>query len=276
MKSIVCTLLLFSFLLAACAAVPPSPTPSPVPSATFTPVPAPTQTLSPTPEAPAIDEHDLNPAYEQAVSQEFMGVQINASLITDKSLDPIIKKVTIDDATYAEFIAKTFYEVWKGRGGELTFEEYMAAWAKAQESGLPEDWRVVEIKDIWANDLADGKGYEQRPYTIWPMFSGQALSRVMGIENFSIALVSGKAVKNVTVMNSEGGGYGTNLDPETNTLYIYGTVYAGYYGEKSIASGLSGIPWWLIRNTGGSVSGYGSEDNELKRLLVDGELEVYP
>ena len=93
-------------LLTACAPAAPENRPTGAPENRSTPTPPPTATEAPTAtptEAPA-EQIDLKPNYEQKVAVEYMGVQINASLITDQSLDPVITKVTVGEKAYAEFL----------------------------------------------------------------------------------------------------------------------------------------------------------------------------
>jgi hypothetical protein len=226
-----------------------------------------------------IDEHDLEPAYVQEVSREFMGVHINAELITDKSLDPVIRKVTVGESAYAEFIARTVFKVWWSKGEvkhsgtptEKDFKDFMALWAKAQQSGLPEDWQKVQVNDIWANDLEDGNGYVQKPYKIWFMYDGQTPEGVRGISNLSIALVFSNRVDNITRFKNEEyrQGLGTNIN--NNFLFVYvGIFQMGVYGKDTTSGAISRAPTWLIRNTGDnfSVSGYPSwGDSRLHKLL---------
>jgi len=270
-------------LLTACAPAAPEnrPTGTPENRSTLTPPPTATPTEAPTPtatEAP-VEQIDLKPNYEQKVAVEYMGVQINASLITDESLDPVITKVTVGEKAYAEFLARSLYKVWLKKGGpegsgpatDTTFEQFMALWATAQQSGQEADWRQVQIKNIWANDIPT-PGYEQHPYTIWFMHAGQTPEDVRGISQMSVAFISIGSSRNITVMNEEGWGMGTNIF--SDNLYFYDSVYPGYYDSRSLASGLSGTPWWLIRNRGGNISGYGQEDVSLRKLLINGGISV--
>lgn len=284
MKKMAAALLLLS-ILASCG-MPPAGTTATVtvaatatPQATSAPAPQATATETPTP----VDEHDLRPAYIETVSQEFMGVMINSQLIVDKSLDPIIRKVTIPDAVHAEFIARTFFKVWWRRGEvahsgaatEKDFKAFMALWETAQATNDPADWRKVELRDIWANDLTDGNGYQQEPYVIWPMyFGGSAPEGVRGIEELSIALVKGRKVKNITMFkdNLYEEGWGTNL--EDATLYVYCT-YAEL-DRTNTAIALIGVTfWWLDHNSGKVMSGYPSRpDRTLYKFLRSGGVNV--
>jgi len=241
---------------------------------------------TPTPELIKMEEHDLNPAYTETVLREFMGVKINAELITDQSLDPEVTKVTVSEKAYTEFIARIIFKVW-WKKGEMThsgiateedFKVFMELWQKAQESNDPTNWQKVQINNIWANDLNDGNGYIQKPYTIWPMYEGEAPEGVRGIDKIAVALVNGRRVKNLTLFdeNPYDIGLGTNLDGKT--LFMYGGLANGVYRScvKCTASGLGTLAWWLNRNSGGRISGYGSGHKDLSKILLNGGLEIYP
>ncbi len=285
-------LVLTATLLTACSQTQPVSTTTP----TLSPTAQPTQTATSTPEAtaipkapeatptetPILDEHDLKPAYTETVNETFMGVAINAQLITDESLDPEIKKVTVEPKTYAEFIARTVFDVWwskgdtphKGNYTDTDFKNFMALWAKAQQTNDPNDWKQVELNNIWANDLNDGNGYKQQPYTIWPMYSGtQAPEGVRGINNFAIALVKANVMKDTTKFSNNvyDEGYGSNVDGEN--LYVYeGILNMGFSPDKySVSSLMAGATsQWLIVNSGGGFSGYNNWgiDTTILNLLI--------
>jgi len=271
-------------LLTACAPAAPEnrPTGAPENRSTPTPPPTATPTEAPTPtptEAPA-EQIDLKPNYEQKVAVEYMGVQINASLITDQSLDPVITKVTVGEKAYAEFIARSLYKVWLKKGGpegsgpatDTTFEQFMALWATAQQSGQEADWRQVQIKNIWANEIAT-PGYEQHPYTIWFMHEGETPEDVRGISEMSIALVKTSRMKNITAFNDNEYDEGMGLNFEGKNMYFYLGLINVHYSSGLTASNMPSFYWWLIRNSGGSISGYPSRgDNNLKSILIKGGL----
>jgi len=228
----------------------------------------------------ALEQIDLKSNYEQKVSVEYMGVQIDASLITDESLDPVIKKVTVGETAYAEFVARSIYKVWLRKGGpdgtgpkaETTFEQFMALWSTAQQSGSEADWRQVQVKNIWANDIPT-PGYEQHPYTIWFMHEGQTPEDVKGISNLSIALVKTHKMKNITAFNNNEYDEGMGLNFEGKNMHFYLGLINVHYSSGLTASGLPTFYWWLIRNSGGSVSGYPTQgDDSLKSILVKGGL----
>jgi len=212
--------------------------------------PTPTPAATVTEVATPINEHELKPAYTEKVSQKYMGVQINAELITDESQDPMIKKVTIPEAVYSEFIARTIFKVWwdkgptvhPGTGTDSDFNAFMKLWSQAQTSGKQEDWEKVALNLPAVNDLNDGNGYKLKPYTIWPMYSGQAPDGIRGINDMAIALVGRSVDKNVTLVSDEFG-LGSNLDNDNLMVYVkLNVIYPDLKYE--IASALSEIWTW--------------------------------
>jgi hypothetical protein len=255
--------------------------PTPTPGATSTPTHTETPTPEPTPTPTSINEKDLQPAYTETINEKFMGVVINAQLITDESLDPLIRKVTVSESVYAEFIARTIFKTWWLKGevrhtGAPTkedFKNFMALWAKAQETNDPNDWKQVQLNNIWANDLNDGTGYKQQPYTIWPMYSGtQVPEGVRGINNFAILLVKASRMKNIDMFrnNAYQEGMGTNILNEN--LYVYNGFVNSNNGNEGVASSVAYTAIWLIKNSGSGASGYGSIDTDLTKLLLRGSL----
>jgi len=252
------------------------PTITETPSLTKTP----TSTETATPTEIPVSEMDLEPAYTEKVSQEFMGVKINAELITDKSLDPEIKKVTVPETTYAEFIARTIFKVWRKKGAtpqtgtatETDFKNFMALWAKAQASGDPTDWAKVQINDIWANDLNDGIPYAtgQKPYSIWPEFSGTAPEGIRGIDKTVVVVAHATSLKNTTTSPDEVG-FGTNFDDKK--LYLYSGPFLEHWNKSGVASVVASIEGYLVLNHG-SQTLRGFTDHDLYNLLINGGIAV--
>jgi hypothetical protein len=270
-----------------------------------TPTPNPTDTLQPSPivvqktletataeptsiptlvatETP-VNEYELKPAYTEKVSQKFMGVQINAELITDESLDPVIKKVTVSETAYAEFIARSVFNIWqnnseKGKTYPATedgFKQFMAIWAQAQQSGT--GWEEVQFP-IWVNDLNDGNGYVQKQETIWPMYSGNAPEGVRGISTISAVLLNGTKIDNMTHFSNSAYlvGFGINIDKEK--LYFYAateSVYGFPNLNENTCNGVASFDNWAIRNNGRSFSGDNAFfDTSLKKLLLNNNFSV--
>lgn len=250
--------------------------------ATFTATPTSTPVSTTTPERTAIVEIDLKPNYAQEVSREFMGVKINASLITDKSLDPVITKVTVGDEAYAEFIARSIYKVWLSKGDingngpvvDTNFEQFMELWAVAQKSGKEEDWRKVQVKNISANDLATD-GYNQNYYDVWFMHDGKVPKDITSINKISIVLMKSGASENITMANESTSGKGTNIF--ANTLYYYRMPAQGSYRPGDIAAGIASFPKWLIINTPKTmIAKVYNLDSLLTNLLLNtGNLQVH-
>jgi len=283
------TLMVLLALLTACAPAAPQPTATPENRATATPentpTPPPTATETPTAtptEAPA-EQIDLKPNYEQKVAVEYMGVQINASLITDQSLDPVITKVTVGEKAYAEFLARSLYKVWLKKGGPegtgpataATFEQFMALWSTAQQSGQEADWRQVQIKKIWANEIAT-PGYEQHPYTIWFMHAGETPEDVRGVEKFTIALVNGSKVQNILPNGEDylhGAGAGSNID--NNGFYVYMGIDFSFGGKGAVFGKVADTSNWLIRNAGNPKTiRDGSLDQIMYKFLKNAGMKV--
>lgn len=225
-------------------------TPTPAPTITRTPLP----TIDKHPPTPTVErpvEWDLNPFYEKKIDTEWEGVRIKASILIDESLRDNIESINMMDSLLAEIVARTIHYVWysrnnpdvpwasyeqivKGSGGyaQCTLSEesvypYMDLWSKAQKTGDYADWSKVQIRNVWMNDLSDGNGYVQKPYTIWPLFEGDAPDGVLAIKSITFVFVDTCAVKNVikkeTLNNDrielKNPSWGTNFD--NNTLFVY-------------------------------------------------------
>ena len=213
----------------------PRPTDTPLPTATNTPTP----TLVPTPTLGIPVENDLNPSYVQTMSTEYMGVKLNLELITDSSMNPEITKVTVDEEMFTYVMARNVFRVWwvKGSPGKNTddipteddFMSFMELWAKAQETNDPEDWKKVQIDNLYANDLNDGEGYVQRPYSVWFMYNGdeEPPDGVNPITLVSVALVKAGIPKNVSEAYGFLGSdvYGANLNDYNMVFYLGNEKY---------------------------------------------------
>ncbi|HMN01114.1 MAG TPA: hypothetical protein PKC99_19095, partial [Anaerolineales bacterium] len=239
---------------------------------------------------------DLRPAYVEKVSRKFMGAQIDASLITDGSLDPTIRKVTVGEQAYAEFMARSIYGVWANYHPGETLETYMQMIAEVQRG----ERDPLDIAfPVYANDARDGIPYQnadksvnsaaQKKYLVIPWYTGEAPKEVDGVEvrgvsEFSIALVNGKKVKNITLIadNLYDAGEGETLDKAT--WYSYQTAdYIPKFASKptqrnrSLATMMAGFKWWLTNYHGQQITGYLSEPPKaLIDLLVNGGLSIEP
>ena len=209
----------------------PSPTETPVPTATDTPTP----TLVPTPTLGIPVENDLNPSHVQTIVTEYMGVKFNLELITDSSMNPEITKVIIDEEMFTYVMAKNILRIWwvKGSPGKGVddiaisdddLKSFMSLWAKAQETNDPEDWQKVQIDNLYANDLNDGEGYVQRPYSVWFMYNGneEPPDGIKPITLISVALVKTGVPNNVSKAYGFLGSdvYGANLNDYNIVFYI--------------------------------------------------------
>lgn len=296
-------ILLFALLFALASCVPASPQTSEVLEtsevlATFTPtavpptVVPPTITPRPTETQVPISESDLKikDSRTEIVSLKYMGVQIDAKLITDESLDPVIKKVTVGEQAYAEFMAKSIYGVWENYHKGFSFETYMQWLAEVQQGKRnPLDVAIP----IYANDLKDGVPYQnpdksvnsaaQKRYLVIPWYKGAAPqspdgSEVRALSEINIALVNGKKVKNITLFkdNEYGWGAGTNLDGDV--LYFYSTERFNSNPNNKVnntAAVLSEFKMWMIKNVGSTFTGYPNfGDQSLWKLLLNGGFTV--
>lgn len=250
----------------------PALTPTLVPTDTF--IPSPTPTLVPTPTAlptPVFTsvENDLSPSFAQSISTEYMGVKFNLELITDSSLSPKITKIELEEGfehTLAAIVAIDMFEMWWAKGpvphnydpnnfdlGELKdeFNSFMDLWARAEETGNPEDWEKIQISRILANDLNDGYGYQMNHYNFWMMYNGETPEGITGVRTFSIAFVSTTEVKNIQTSwhSSYSGefvaGYGMNIDKDRLIIYLGHTAFR--YAETFGGCGVSCLPAALVR-----------------------------
>lgn len=200
----------------------------------------------------------------------------------------------MNDRAYAEFIARSVFKVWWTKGNEKQsgspkeedFKNFMTLWSTAQNSGLEEGWRKVQVNEVWANDVQT-EGYDQDPYTMWFGYEGDdAPQDVKPISKFSIAIVKANKMKNITMFsnNEHNEGAGTNLD-ERSLVISYGatglifSVKDPEIQKFGIAGHLSDTSWWLKINNGGGHSGYNPTSNRglddtAKKLLTNG-LKVY-
>jgi len=240
-----------------------TPTNTPEPTDTPTPTLVPTPTEIPTPVFASV-ENDLNPAYIQTISTDYMGVKFNLELITDSSLGPEITKIRLEggfEHVLAAVIAKDIFEIWWAKGPvphsfdphnfnlsevRADFESFMSLWSRAQETNDPEDWEKVQINKIFANDLNDDRGYQMNPYNFWVMFDGETPDGITSVKTFSVAFVDTLEVKNIQIswVSSFPGeftaGYGMNIDKDRLIVYLGDTDFR--YAEISGGCGVSCVP----------------------------------
>jgi hypothetical protein len=244
---------------------------------------------APTP-VPNDIEKDLNPSYIQKTDWEYMGVRIKAELITDSSLKSRFTAVMVPNSTYAEFIARVVFKAWWEKGPEKhsnlytedDFQNFMVLWSTAQKSGKVEDWEKVQLNNIYANDLNDGKGYIPKPYNIWPMYEGEKPLRAIGVSVISFAVVDTSSMSNIDRQSDINGisydiGWGTNLDGGTLLVYsgtdTYFTAHSYNLG-RIVDDMLSTAPQWLVDNEGNGLS-ISYDYTDLHGLLYNGGLVVY-
>ena len=250
------------------------PTETPVPTSTPTPLPTETNTPSPTDTPlPTIVKHrptptversvewDINPFFEKRIDTEWKGVRIKASILIDESLKDELESIEMFDDLLAEIVARTIFVAWYSQHSSVVwnayyssapgnrwlvyddneFYSYMDLWSQAQKSGEEIDWRKVQINNIWANDLSDGKGYYPQPYNFWPMYEGEDVpENVKAMQRFTYAFTGHDASKNLTMVRrapstkAVPSGYGKNFS-DGEFLFILGR----YYNKNEISAGSS-------------------------------------
>lgn len=301
MKKILISILLVSSFLFGCASLAPdpaikssmeltsaSPASTITPEATITSKPTSTATLKPTETKVMVVEKEVQPIYEENFAINYKNVAIKASIITDKSLDPLIKKVYLNpnfktypgeksDAAFGNFISHLFFKVWwvnglihhEGKPQTEDFENFMQMWATAQETNSPDDWEKVQMTIKKVNDLNDGDGYKTKEMRIWPMFDGVTPDGIRGVSELKIAFVRQGKMKNASVFEIYDGLYkfdmGSNIDH--GVLYEYTGVSFGAVSDENapitsnnLIIGMSGIPAYMI-------SGIRKYDRELVSYL---------
>lgn len=225
------------------------PTETPEPSPTLIPTQVPTETpvITPTPTEPPV-EWDLDPFIEKSIDYVWEGIRIKARVLVDRSLESRIKSIDIPDETLAGIVAKNLFVVWyarnhpdeswlkkdyKVRRADIPIDEmysFKKLWAKAQETGAEEDWREVQIDNVWVNDLNDGNGYVQKPRSFWPMYEGVTPEGVIAMKVFTIAIVRTSSMVNMYSSNTTTNnylwdfGFGVNIF-DGNLIYYSGESY---------------------------------------------------
>lgn len=223
----------------------PTSTPQPTPTLTATSQPEPTINFKATkisePTLIPPVEWDLNPTFEKHIKVAYAGVEIKAGLMIDSSVSSVIESLEIPDVVLAEIIAKTIYSFWMRRHYPETdtwsswrkdqydylfsFDQYMEAWSKAQESGAASDWRKIQLYNVWANDMTDGNGYVPGRYLFWPMYDGETPEGITALKEITLAWVVPSKVENLYLdryLNPEkDAGRGYNLN-DGNLLIYYG------------------------------------------------------
>ncbi len=283
-------------------AIPPTKTPEPTPTPKAIETPTPMDTPTPAETATATfeptetktpSEVDLKDVSTQTIHYEFSdsGAQIDVKLITDGSLDPVIRKVTVGEKSYAEFMARSIYSVWEKSHPGQSFETYMQMLAEVQKGERnPLDIAIP----VYANDINDGVPYQnsdksvnsaaQKKYLIIPWYKGNAAPKevdgveVRAVSEINIALVNGKKVKNISLFTEAGyiWGMGTNLDGDTLTFFSTITFIDSVPNRvRNTAAALSKFKVWMISNTGKSITSWPTSDNKLLELLMkEGGLAV--
>jgi hypothetical protein len=259
MNKLLASIILIAVFLSACglpasepAIVPTAAPPTAIPTLTvtseptMTPKPTETATPKPTETATMVPETDLKPMYEEKIEVEYKGVAIKASIITDESLDPMIKKIYLNpkfknyfgeksDMAMGNFISHLFFKVWWANGLEshtglpkdTDFDNFMRLWSTAQATNNPDDWKKVQMTVKKVNDLNDGNGYKTKEMQIWPMFNGESSDGVRAVSELKMVFVRFGTKKNISLFEFEDGQMkfqmGSNVDK--GILYEYMDVF---------------------------------------------------
>jgi len=278
----------------------PIPTETPTQTMTHTPTATYTPTTVPIFEGELPVEWDLNPIYVQKVEGEYEGIHLKVSFITDGSWGDYVKAITIKDEALLEVAARIIFRTWwcKGNNPRGWYDAHMPStmrtshfldyWKKAQETGSVYDWQRVQLNNIWANDLNDGNGYTQEPYTFWPMYEGEAPYGVRSFDEIIFVFVRTSQVQNVTLLESSKIVADQLFSLGTNTFDDKIVIYLGIdlgllerWEERDltnewgavVAGLLDTTPFWLVFNENQtpfkvSIKGYDYIYNKVK-LVCD-------
>lgn len=216
--------------------------------------------LAPTPEI-SDAEKTLDPISTFSISEEYLGVKINANLIVDRTISDSISSVSFyDKSKYAEYVARTVFSAWWSRGNvshsaaatENDFEEFMVLWARAQDTNQKLDWEKVQLNNVWANNLDDGAGYVQKKYTIWPMYFGEPIGGITGIRRLDNVFLSDETYNTVYWVADLYKGIGTNVSQDNLLIYHRFTkLYRVGTTERikiMLSAEMSCAGWWLHSN----------------------------
>jgi hypothetical protein len=250
------------------------------PSYTQIPIQLPTAT----PEITRVDEFDLHPVFIESVLNEYKGVNISTTFITDGCLSPMVKKIYINhnfknsygeksEVAISHFTARLFFNIWWSNGiekhegpkTEEEFDQFMELWARAQQMNDPKDWEKVQFMVKGVNDLNDGNGYKKDNIVVWPMFSGNTPEGIVGIKEFNIAFVRNNAgIKNMITFNQGGWdvSLGTNLNNDILFSYVQLETSMGPIKYQNLNRRISLLTGW-ITNLNGNL-----ESSDTKKILM--------
>ena len=248
------------------------------------------------------------------------GVRIKVNLIVDSSFKDVIHSITIPDSLLAEVAAKAIYGAWFNNThymdiiryfrsnsvsefnyGSYTqpekFEEFLRLWQKAQESGELSDWIKVRLTDVMANNLDDGNGYKQKPYTFLPMHNGEPFGDNLSFDQLSIVLVKGSAteytsdsiyITPVSKIQGVSTETGTGTNYSKCNLMVYLSLNSGLeflsdsidapatVFKQNVWRRFSSVGFWLAINNGANPTDfyYGYDEDLYSRLKSLGELDA--
>lgn len=221
-------------------------TPSPTFSPTNTPEPTviPTETLVPTPTVILGVESEIDPYIVRELEGEYKGIKIKARVIIDRSLEYLVESFEVKhESYYVQVLAEILANVWylfeyEGREPGAHYvtirqtKQYFPLWQKAQETGIESDWRKAQLNGIWANDLNDGNGYVQEPYTLWPMYEGEVPEGVKAFNRITVVVIDQSNSDITNIRRSTETGFATHIDG--NDLVIYSGIDFKHVNEEML------------------------------------------
>jgi hypothetical protein len=245
-----------------------------------------TQLPKATPEITRVDEFDLDPVNIETVSNEYKGVEMTTSFITDECISSAVKKISINPSfrnSYGEnsevaishFTARLFFNIWWTNGIEKhegpktdeEFDNFMILWAKAQGTNDPQDWEKVQFVVKGVNDLNDGNGHKKNDIVIWPMYNGETPDGIYPISEYSIAFVrNGANIKNMSTF--DWGGWdvsmGTNINIDKLYSYVQVRTEEDLKDYEIFVRRISLTTGWLT-NLNGKLKNQDTKDILLRR-----------
>ena len=235
-------------------------------------------------------EPEIIPIYTQEVNTYVNGVQMNIKVVTDDSFrdhsDPSIVRISIDNNTVAQFIARAIFKTWWVKGNTLheedptenDFIEFMKLWASAQNGSG--NWDDVQF-ETFVNEI-NSPGYLQELVKIWPMYNGDTNNipnGVQAVSEINIVYVIGEFSTNRTILdNIFGIGLGVNIDETKLSFYIIPistlnglNANPAPRSNRNLVGITQAISWFLINNTGRPNWNHNiGNDKQLYNLLING------
>lgn len=242
------------------------PTATPEPTATFTMTPTATQTELPTPT-----ETPENINYREVIEGESYGVSMRVVIETDKSLDPSIKEISLNESfvnskgqspkeAFLEMTAMAIYRTWLSNGTEsgkgpterIDFEAFMAMWSEAQKTGDENLWKQLQL--TIKPDDQDKEGFVAKKVLVLPMKSGETIPGYENLTTITYRPVNRNKVRGIDFkMQYDDYEIGYGLDFVNGNLTYYGLMRvdapSNYY-KRTVVQTLSLVGHVLSGRTG--------------------------